>query len=60
MTFRDKRTNEVVGADTYSKVFAFSHNSYYELVEEDKEEKTKASSKAKTKEEKTKTVDKVE
>lgn len=49
MTFRDKRTGEEIKANTYALVFAFSHNSHYELIEETKEEKPKANSKDKTK-----------
>lgn len=60
MTFRDKRTGEEIKANTYALVFAFSHNSHYELVEETKEEKPSPKSKAKTKEEKNKTIDDLE
>lgn len=48
MTFRDKRTNEVVEANSYAEKFAFSHNSNYEVVTEPKEDKPKTNSKKKT------------
>ena len=55
MTFRDKRTDELIEANSYAERFAFSHNSNYELVEivkeaKPKEDKTKQ--KAKPKEDK--------
>ena len=53
--FRNKVTNEIVEANSFTELFAFSHNSNYELVTESKEEKPKANSKKKSKEETTET-----
>lgn len=46
--FRNKNTDEFVEANSFTELFAFSHNSNYELVTETKEEKPKANSKKKT------------
>ena len=34
MRFKNKRTNQIVRANNYAELFAFSHNSNYEKVEE--------------------------
>lgn len=34
MKFKNKRTNQIVRANNYAELFAFSHNSNYEKVEE--------------------------
>ncbi len=47
MTFRDKRNNELIEANSYAEWFAFSHNSNYELVEIVKEAKPKEDKKKK-------------
>ena len=57
--FRNKVTNEIVEANSFTELFAFSHNSNYELVTESKEEKPKAISKKKT-ESKEETTENVE
>lgn len=56
MKFKNKYANEIVEASNNVELFAFSHNSNYELVEVTKEEKPKADTKKK-KEEKPKTED---
>ncbi len=54
--FRNKVTDEIVEANSFTELFAFSHNSNYELVET-KEDKPKANSKNKTKEDKPKDIE---
>lgn len=39
MKFKNKITNKIVEADTYTKVFAFTHNSNWEEVKESPEPK---------------------
>lgn len=54
MKFRNINTGEIVEANTYTRVFAFSHNSNYIKLEEEKtsdEDKTKAKKNKKTSDE---------
>ncbi len=50
MKFKNKYTNEIVEASNNVELFAFSHNSNYEIVEVTKEEKPKADTKKKKEE----------